>query len=457
MTPPDETPITPLPRPTDARGQNHLGTAIALGGGLVIGLLIVFFGVRQERFAGLDAAEIAIRINDLGPRIGRDVLVPTSGWTMQVELPEGLPESVRETLTIDIREERTGAIVEITDRFRFDGLVGTTVVAEDLGLIEGLFSVRASLTDGDERVLQTFRRQRIRSWLGGPPIGSRQIIHFDFSVDRDRDGRPDFETDLASLGLLSKDVPDAAAPFARAIAKRALARVLRAYDRTDDPNHTGRARDRVFVRFELETEDTPLVTRICVGGRNPAHPDSIGYVRYDPHNETRGSEECRGTAEDGGDAGLFPAALAVYADDPLWRESFAPLLDAPFGSRPEDLALLSAEATPESSERARAITRALGRFGDALGTVMAHESAHALGLVPTGKPSLGLFAGDDPAGETYAHNLTVEERLPSEAWLMNPGGTFAFADLTGQGTSGELRFRPLNWAYLKDRVVLKAR
>ncbi|MBB84605.1 MAG: hypothetical protein CL931_12415 [Deltaproteobacteria bacterium] len=454
MSPTDANPIMPLPRPTDDPGGLSGGTLIAVVGGLVIGLLIVFFGVRQERFAGLDAAEIAIRINDLGLRLGRDVLVPTYGWTMQVELPDGLPESVRDTLKIEIREERTGAIVEITDRFRFDGLVGTTLIAEDLGLIEGLFSVRATLVDADEQLLQTFRRQRIRTWLGGPPIGSRQIVHFDFDVDRDGDGRADFEADLEGLGLLARDAGTAAGPFAEAIADRALARVRRAYDRTDDPNRTGRDRDQVFVRFEREIDDGPLVTRICIGGRNATHPDSIGFVRYDPHNSIKGSEECIGTAEDGSDAGLFPAAFSVYADDPLWGDAFGPLIAAPFGSRPGDTALL---ATPDANDRARVIATAIARFGDALGTVMSHESAHALGLVPTGKPSLGLFAGDEQAGEAYAHNLTVEDTLPGEPWLMNPGGGFTLADLTGQGAAGELRFRPLNWAYLKDRVVLKAR
>ena len=106
MSPPDEpaTPPLPLrPEPTGPTRGGHGGTLLALAGGLVIGLAIVFFGVRQERFAGLESAEIGIRINDLGPRIGRDVLVPTSGWTLQIELPEGLPAGVAETLAVHLR------------------------------------------------------------------------------------------------------------------------------------------------------------------------------------------------------------------------------------------------------------------------------------------------------------------------------------------------------------------
>ena len=103
------------------------------------------------------------------------------------------------------------------------------------------------------------------------------------------------------------------------------------------------------------------------------------------------------------------------------------------------------------------MTRLVEVLGDALGTVMAHESAHALGLVAPGRPGQGLFAGEDESGAGYAHNLDVQGDAPSTAWLMNPGGSFTFADLAGQGEAGELRFRPLNWAYLKDRLILGRR
>lgn len=463
MTPPDEPKVTPLPtRPTRARtegaGRSLRAPLLAVAVGGLVGLVIVLLGIEEDRFAGLEDAEIAIRINDLGPRVGRDVLVPTHGWTLQVELPEGLPPAVRDSLRIEVREERTGARVEITDRFAFDGTVGTLVVPEKLGLVEGLFAVSGTLVDGEERTLASFRRQRIRSWLGGPPIGSRQIVLFDFEVDRDGDGATDFEADLAALGLVSLDAPALAGTVARAIAERALARVRRAYHRTDDPNHTGADRDQVFVRFELAAEPSPFVTRICVGGRNRAHPDSVGFVRYDPHNTNKGSEECPGTGEDGQDAGIFPSELSVYHDDPLFREALDPFDPeaggAPVGSRRGDAEL---RGSASESERGRALAFAIETLGDALGTIMAHEAAHALGLVPPGKPSVGLFAADAESGDAYAHNLDVDGGAPEERWLMNTGRSLGFADLAGRGEAGELRFRPLNWAYLKDRLVLKAR
>ncbi|MGJ8868772.1 hypothetical protein, partial [Salmonella enterica] len=80
---------------------------------------------------------------------------------------------------------------------------------------------------------------------------TRQIIHFDFSVDRDEDGRVDFEQDLERLGLASPAHPEIAELLATRIAARALARVERAFDVDGDPNRTGASRDPVAVRFQL--------------------------------------------------------------------------------------------------------------------------------------------------------------------------------------------------------------
>ncbi len=298
MSPPDTTPDSGPARPTtvgasadapaagsdrgDGGGRRGLLVAVAIG--LSIGLLLIGLAHRERSFAGLDAPELEILVNGLDARTGRDVLLPLSGWVVHVVLPEGLPADVRETLVITLREERTGTTIDVADRFALHGDVAVWVVPESVGLVEGLFSIRASLRDGEGHELARHRRVRIRGWLGGPPIGDRQIVHFDFDVDRDGDGRPDFEQDLERLGLASSRSPGLAPRVARAVAERALARVLRAYDPSDDPNGTFRERDTVFVRFVLDAEPTPVTTRICVGGANEAFPGSVGNVRFDPGN-----------------------------------------------------------------------------------------------------------------------------------------------------------------------------
>ncbi len=449
MSSPD---ISPTSQTPDGGGMR--GTLIAVVIGVAIGLVLIGFAFRDSSFAGRHDAQIEIRVNGLDLRMGRDVLLPREGWVLHVEVPADLPPEIRDTLEIALREERTGTTIPITDRFVFHGDVGVLVVPRSLGLIEGLFSVRARLLDADEHELVSHRRLRIRTWLGGPPIGSRQVIHFDFEVDRDGDGRPDFERDLESLGLASPESPSLARAVARAVAERAQARVQRAYDPSHDPNGTYRERDTVFVRFLLETEDTPVTTRICVGGANEAHPGSIGNVRFDALNAIKGRSECEPT-DDAPAAGLFPRELAMYRENPLYVEvlgGFDPNRDGtPIGVHADDERLFDARSV---TPRLRAARRAIDVVGDALGTVMAHEAAHALGLVAPGRPGVGLFGGDVRDGAGQHHNRSIDGGEPIAKWLMNEGRELGFEDLAGAGEAGELRFRPLNHAYLKDRLVL---
>jgi hypothetical protein len=437
------------------------GTWLAILLGATAGLALVllsrsasdWFGPRVDR-----SGRVEILVNGLAPRVSRDVLLPGHGWVLSLVLPDHTPEEMAQRLSVVLRAERTGATLEIADRFTSEDGGASFTIPESLGLFEGLIAIRADWTDPDGRRSEDWRRLRIRSVLGGPPIGARQVIHFDFEVDQDHDGRPDFQQDLEAFGLASKDRPDLARLVADRIAARALARVEAAYDDRLDPNRTGRPRDPVTVRFRLDAEPGPLVTRICVGGDDPTHSDTVGHVRFDRENQDRSSIEC------GIDpvAGVFPRALRAYRDDPLFRETFGLFLPErqgdPIGSLPEDDEWLAQAALPvatadasEPDRRAR-IDAAIAVFGDALGSILAHEAGHALGLVAEGKPDVGLFGGS--RGEAYAHNLDVEGNPPTEAWLMNQGRSLSFEQLAGRGPTGPLRFRPLNYAYLRDRVVL---
>lgn len=436
----------------------YSGPIIAVAVGLIIGLALIAISLRGQRFGGERGAEIAIHINGVEERMARDVLLPNEGWVLQVELPPNLPATTRTRLQLTLRAERTGAMIEIAEQLVDLEGVATLVIPESLGLYAGLLSIRATLTDEEDHELVAYRRVRIRRWLGGPPIGSRQIIHFDFTIDRDGDGRPDFERDLERFGLATDEHPELAKRIAARIADRALLRVERAYDAEDDPNRTGRARDPIFVRFLLDADPGPFVTRICVGGRNLANPKSVGNVRFDLRNERKSSQACAGDPA----TGLFPAELTIYERSELYAEVLGPFLPAKggiaLGAHAADAEALAAaahtSATGDPNDRRRAIERAIEVLGDVLGTVMAHESAHALGLVPPGRPGVGLFGGAEEEDDPYAHNIDVSGETPSRAWLMNPGRGFSFEVLAGRSEVGELRFRPLNYAYLKDRVVL---
>lgn len=453
----------------DAPRSWHRGLLLAaLSAGLIVGGGLLWLDDLDHGTRTAHAIEI--RIDGMPSALTRDVFLPAAGWTLQVVFTPPLAAGAKPPpFEVELREERSGMTVSIQDALVADGEGWTWVVPEDFGLREGLLAIRARAAFEDGSQSEAWRRIRIRAPLGGPPIGDRQIIHFDFSVDRDGDGRADFEADLASLGLAATDRPELARQIAGRVAQRALARVERAFDDPGDPNRTGRSRDPVAVRFQLDPVELlanqPFTTRICVGGRDPDAPGSVGHVRFDRVNARRSSIEC----EEDERAGLFPAELAVYAESPLFREVFDPFRPAaggtPLGLAPGDetaiaQSLSGAPATPTTGSadeaktaRRTAIERAITVLGDALGTLMAHEAGHALGLVAPGKPPYGLFGGGE--GDDYAHAVDPAEAGASGPSLMQHGRRFRFEELAGEAAGGELRFRPIDYAYLRDRLVLR--
>lgn len=438
--------------------------AVLLGviGGLGLLVLVHFRfelgGPKVDR-----SGRLAILINGLPQRMARDVLLPNYGWVLQIRLPEPVDADTRDGFVVMLRSERTGATIQIEDRFIYqsgengENAIATLTIPKSLGLSTGLLSVRTTFSDSAGEQFEASRRIRIRSWFGGNPIGERQVIHFDFEVDHDGDGVPDFIKDLERFGLASPSQPQLAAAIASRIEARAISRVEQAYDASDDPNQTGGPRDPVHVLFHPTSDPRGLVTRICVGGSDPANSDSVGHVRFDLRNEDKLSVEC----SDEPAAGLFPSELEIYRDAPLYLDVLGPFLESlggtPIGEHPDDLVLASDEITieteiPGEPERRSDIDRAIAVFGDVLGSIMAHEAGHALGLVAEGQPGVGLFGGNE--GDAYAHNLDAFGDLPADRWLMNVGRGFTFEELAGEGAGGPLRFRPLNYAYLRDRVVV---
>ncbi|HEB88405.1 MAG TPA: hypothetical protein ENI85_02450 [Deltaproteobacteria bacterium] len=468
------------------------GPALAILAGLLGGLgllLLVHLGVELGGPRIDHSGRLAITINGVPERMARDVLLPESGWALQVRLPEdpleasasedaaasvpGAPpaRAPRKTgppdgLLVTLRSERTGATIRIEDRFVYHDGVGSLVIPKALGLTPGLFSIRAIYETRDGRRFEDTRRIRIRSWLGGPPIGTRQVIFFDFGIDRNGDGVPDFLQDLERFGLASNadaEGRELARIVANRIEARALERVARAYDPPDDPNQTGRERDPVRVRFRLDPDPDPasLTTRICVGGSDPTGGTSVGHVHFDLRNQLKFSTECG----DDPPSGLFPTGLMTYRDAPLFQETFGPFMaergGVAIGEDPLDPRLLIGPErvggrpdidAEEGTRRKEEIERAIALFGDVLGSIMAHEAGHALGLVAEGRPAVGLFGGRER--EFRVHNLDAFGQPETTPWLMNAGRTLRFEELAGRSPGGPLRFRPLNYAYLRDRIVV---
>jgi hypothetical protein len=199
-----------------------------------------------------------------------------------------------------------------------------------------------------------------------------------------------------------------------------------------------------------------LHTSLCIGGRHPQSPIALGAAPLDFDNFDEEEDLCAVP-----EYGVFPHAIGeLWGQDPLFQQLFAPLLPAlggtPIGEDAQDAAVLAEGfdpglATPAQRARAAQIEDALDAFAQVVAVATAHEVGHTLGLSAPGPPPAGLYGGS--AGATLEHDVTPQGEHPRENFIMNFGGTFSFAEITGREGFPKPFFRAISWAYLTNRLV----
>ena len=343
-------------------------------------------------------------------------------------------------------------IVLPIDASRVDEASAVVEVASSLP--DGSYTAYVLIGDSDGGTASTQLDFAVRGFLAAPPISQGQFIWLDFESDRDDIPGPDFAQDLIAFGLASPADPTLAAAVEADVTSRVLSRVESAYY-DYDANLSGDL-DPVEIQFRTTAPAEADVTQICIGGAAPENPLVLGSILIDPRNSNRRSVEC-GTIPP---TGIFPMGLSYFAFQASYQAALDPVtpgLGIPIGEHPLDEAVLSpgfdpaAASTPEQ-QRFADVDAAMQAFADALGTIVAHEVGHALGLVPPGFPGGGLYGGF--SGGSYSHNINASGSLPAEIDLMNIGSDFSFAVLAGIEGNPLPSFRPTNYAYLRDRLSL---
>jgi hypothetical protein len=288
----------------------------------------------------------------------------------------------------------------------------------------------------------------VRDFAFGPPLGRPQLVFLDFERDRSFGPLPDFVEDLRSLGLSSSAAPGIEAQMLAMCVQRILEKMHRQYGRNADGSE---AEDSVNVRFQA-TEPEASHSRLCVGGESPQGAEILGAVAFDAHNLIENSDECASPA-----FGVFPAALDdLWWDDPVFGSTFAPLEPerggVPVGEHALDASIFAEDFDPDIASEAQEvridrILEALESFSGAVATAASHEVGHMLGITAAGPAPAGHF------GDNLNHNLDPGGRVPRQNFIMNPGSSFSFAQVAGISDEGLARFRPFNWAYLRDRIA----
>jgi hypothetical protein len=399
---------------------------------------------------------VTLTVNAIPEDMNDLLVLPPTGFVVNIGWQEG-DYPVDPTLYNYVRAERWGAgseawVIETDLTVNADGQGSTGVF--DGTLSPGTWTLRALVGDTQGNAGSGELAVSVRSFAGSAPIGSGQKIWLDFESDRDATPGPDFPVDLQAFGLGSAAAPVESGWVLEQVTQAVVDRVFEAY-KLQPMN--GLDPDPVKVGFSSTHPGSGDVTQICIGGEDPSGGITIGSILTDVKNSNRTSVECATLPP----TGIFPRELLILSGEPSFQAILGPLIPG-FGGTPVGAHLLDpivldpgfdpGTATSEQLARFQQVQAAVQAFADALGSIVAHETGHALGLVPAGVPGGGLFGGT--AGAQLNHSVLPGGGDPAENFLMNAGYTFTLAKLAGLDGHPLPFFRPIDYAYLRDRVVI---
>jgi hypothetical protein len=337
-------------------------------------------------------------------------------------------------------------------------------MGEDERLSPGRYVLRGSVRDlsGNLGAAPELAFDVVEPDAATLPFERTQVVWVRFDLDRNANGRSDFDDDLVRLGLLAEGDPVGANErLSRLIRDGALSAAHRVFGRSAngaplDPNP-------VPLRLTQRQPLGVLSMQIACGGYDPdgdrtrtfGSPSTgiLGRARFDLRNAITHEVVAGGSPS----LGVFPGELYLFESRvhrdvyPGFITTFArhfgpilPELDGePAGTHVLDPIVLAIDfdpttARPNELARWTAIMQAADDWAVCVAVILAHEIGHAVGLVATGRHSAALF------GDATLHNEFAD---PGE--VMSPAiGFDAMIALP-------FAFRDLNLAYLRQEVLLR--
>jgi hypothetical protein len=409
--------------------------------------------------ADLTPPALFLTLNDIPDDMNDLLVVPPDGFQITLDIDDqgGGPidtASLVVTNSRDIGPYPAGT--NLAPLFAVSPVRASWEIPAGSDLARATHTLEVSLRDLAGNEARASYAFAVRDFSMGPPLGNLQTVFLDFDQDRNLGPEIDFLESLREFGLSS---PSLAASgdedgLRDSVVALILAQVHRVYGRDADG---GPGADPVNIVFASTTPEVPH-SRLCVGGESPRGAAHLGAALLDENNTFETSDECATAAL----FGVFPHAIDdLWGADPAYPAVFAPvdpdLGGAPFGEHPLDAAILApgfdlSAASPGEVQRFFAIVNAIDAFARIVSTAIAHEVGHMLGLVAHGAAPRGLWGGS--SGTTTDHNADPAGGTPAGNFVMNAGTRFSFDEITGRGGKSPPVFRPLNWAYLRDRVAL---
>ncbi|MFO1051960.1 MAG: Ig-like domain-containing protein [Planctomycetota bacterium] len=413
-----------------------------------------------------DPPDLEVTVDAVGAPRNQSRIIDREGSTLDLRAREGTDPAL-DLSSADLVLEGPGAVpsadvlfaaAEFTPRSMRVRLVG------DLALAPGHYLLRGRVRDlsGGAGEAPPLEFDVIQAGSDERPFDRTQVVWVRFDLDRDQNGRPDFEDDLYRIGLMCEGDPlGANARLAALVRDGVLAECHRLFGRRRDGAPLGP--DSIPLRATARQPLGIPAMQIACGGFDPAgapqrtfgaaSTGTLGRARYDYRNQLFSD---LATSSSPG-LGVFPAELFLFESRvhldvyPGYVTGFArrfmpvapDLAGTPAGRSALDARVLAEDfdyATATASERARYTTvmAAADDWATCVGTILAHEIGHTVGLVAPGATSAGLNGDASLHNEFSAPGEVMAAALGFDAMVALP-----------------FSFRDLNLAYLRQRIVLR--
>jgi hypothetical protein len=408
---------------------------------------------------------VQVTVNGLAEQRSDGIVVPTAGFSIDVTALDPNQSldigSAELTLTGPGPGPSSGSLFRLAQVEQGSLHV---VLPNELELAEGSWTLVASVSDlsGNSASAPpvTFRAERASAAV--LPFERTQLVWARTDLDRNGDGTPDFDEDLERLGLAVASDPSGTNAIVRKLMLDAiLARANQLFCRGERGEPIDA--DSVPLRFTTYQPIALGHMQIALGGLDPqgagnrsfghATTGVLGRAYFDLRNTNTND---RNISTSPG-LGVFPAEMWLYQSEvhlqvypsfqTLFARRFLPIAPdmggTPVGTHPVDARVLDPDFDPAaatSTEIARhaTILAAIDDWAAVIGTILAHEVGHAVGLVAPGAAPGGLF-GDDSL-----HNAASGAAEVMAATV----GYEAMVTL-------DYTFRDINLAYLQQRILVR--
>ena len=414
---------------------------------------------------------IDITLNDVAASRREGLAVPPQGFTIDIKAYD-LGSLTVDPATLELALTGPAQTPSADELFAITTFAGNlrarTLIGSEHALANGSYTLTARVKDttGNESRAATLSFEVDSATEARRPFERTQLVWVRFDTDREGggrgDGRADFEEDLRDFGLIADGDPIGSNAKMIALVRDGALRVAnRLFHR--GPTSARIDEDSIRVRLVARQPCGAPHMRMAVGGLDPTGSPTrkfgedstgvLGRALFDYRNAVL-NENNTGTNPGLGVfiGELFLFQSRLYLDlyphyvtrfGRTYRELSPHMEGTPAGTHALDSKVLAddfdyALATANERQRWDAIHVAADHLSRAIGVILTHEIGHSIGLVPTGLPSSGLH------GDRSLHNSSsgIEDVMSA---------ILGYESLT----TIDFEFRPLNLAYLRERVLLK--